>query len=325
MKTRRLASFAVAVVAIAVPLALAAQTFPTKVVRVVTPFPTGITPDIAARVLADRLSKVWNQQVIVEPRPGAHGFIAIGALKKAAPDGHELGFVSNAHLAINPNLFRSVPYDAEKDFALVSLVYRAPFFVAVSANGPYRNIADLIADAKARPGKLNYSSPYVGSPPHLGGALFAFLIGAPMQHVPYKEGPQVYASVVNGDVHWSLGTIGSTLPLVKAGKLKLVAIAAKKRMPSHPDVPTVEEAGGPAGHEVDSWSGVVAPQGTPAKIVQRLNTDIVAALANAEVQAGLQRLGVDPAPTNSTEFGAIVRSELKKYAELVKRTGATAE
>jgi tripartite-type tricarboxylate transporter receptor subunit TctC len=302
------------------------QEFPRKPVRIISPYPTGITPDAAARLVADKLTKAWGQNVIVDPRPGANGFIAIGIARKAEADGHQLLLAGNAHLAINPNLFRSVPYDPVQDFVPLSTIYRAPFFVAVAAAGPLRSVPDLIARAKASPGKVSYSSPYIGSPPHLGAALLAYMTGTQMLHVAYKEGPQIYIAVANGEVDWALGTLGSTNPLVGAGRLKLIAIAAKSRLPSHPDVPTVVEAGGPAGYEVDTWVSFVAPRGTPAALARRISADIASALAQPDLQERYRAtLGVEPFATAPAQMGELLRADLKSYGALIKRTGITAE
>jgi tripartite-type tricarboxylate transporter receptor subunit TctC len=302
-----------------------AQGFPSKPVKIVSPYPNGLTPDIAVRAVAERLTRTWGQPVIVEPRPGANGFIAIGQAKKATPDGYELLLAGQSHLSINPRLFKSVPYDPEKDFAPLSLIYRTVFFVAVKADGPYKGIPELIAAAKASQKKLSYSSPYVGSPPHLGAAEFAYLTGTQMVHVPYKEAAQVYISVANGDVDWALGSIGSTLPLTKAGKLKLLAIAAKARDPEHPDIPTVAQAGGPAGYEVDTWVSLVAPAGTPPDLVRRLSADIAAAVADPEVKERFKGIGVDPVSGTPAELAELVKRDLAAYGDIVKRTGVTAE
>lgn len=302
-----------------------AQNFPAKPVKIVSPYPNGLTPDIAVRAVAERLTRTWGQPVIVEPRPGANGFIAIGQAKKAAPDGYELLLAGQAHLSINPRLFKSVPYDSEKDFVPLSLIYRTVFFIAVKADGPYKSIPELVAAAKTSQKKLSYSSPYVGSPPHLGAAEFAYLTGTQMVHVPYKEAAQIYISVANGDVDWALGSIGSTLPLTKAGKLKLLAIAAKARDPDHPDIPTVAQAGGPAGYEVDTWVSLVAPAGTPPDLVRRLSGDIATAVADPEVRERYKGIGVDPATTTPAELAELVKRDLAAYGDIVKRTGVTAE
>jgi len=302
-----------------------AQNFPSKPVKIISPYPNGLTPDIAVRAVAERLTRTWGHPVIVEPRPGANGFIAIGQAKKAAPDGYELLLAGQAHLSINPRLFKSVPYDSEKDFVPLSLIYRTVFFIAVKADGPYQSIPELIAAAKTSQKKLSYSSPYVGSPPHLGAAEFAYLTGTQMVHVPYKEAAQIYISVANGDVDWALGSIGSTLPLTKAGKLKLLAIAAKARDPDHPDIPTVAQAGGPAGYEVDTWVSLVAPAGTPPDLVRRLSGDIATAVADPEVRERYKGIGVDPATSTPAELAELVKRDLAAYGDIVKRTGVTAE
>jgi tripartite-type tricarboxylate transporter receptor subunit TctC len=301
------------------------QAFPSKPVRIISPYPNGLTPDIAARAVADRLSRTWNQPVIVEPRPGANGFIAIGAAKKAAPDGHELLLAGQAHLSINPNIFPKAPYDAEQDFVPLSQIYRTPFFIAVATGGPYKSVSDLIAAAKTSKRKLTYSSPYVGSPPHLGAALFAHLIGAEMVHVPFKDGAQIYISVANGDVDWALGSVGSVLPLLKAGKLKLIAFAQKSRFPEYPDVPTVVEAGGPTGYEVDTWVSLVAPRGTPGELARRISSDIGAALADAAVKERFKGIGVDPVPSTPAQLAELIRNDTKVYGAIVRAAGVKAE
>src|SRR5205814_578548 len=210
------------------------------------------------RVVADKLSKMWSQPVIVEARPGASGFIAIEAVKNAVPDGHELLVVSDAHVAINPSLYRKLPYDPQRDFVPVAMFYHTPFYLAVAAAGPYQSVRALIDAAKTKPDAVSYGSSYVGSPSHLGSAEFEYLTGTKMIHAPYKDQSQMYVGIANGDVGWAFSTLGSALPLIQAGRIKLIAIAAKQRLKTQPDVPTVAEAGGPAGLEVDSWLALVA-------------------------------------------------------------------
>jgi tripartite-type tricarboxylate transporter receptor subunit TctC len=302
-----------------------AQPFPTRGVRIVSPYPAGISPDVAARVVAEQLAKAWHQQVLLDPRPGANGFIAIGAAKKAAPDGHELLLAGNAHLAINPNLFRTIPYDPVGDFAPISLIYRAPFFIVVSRLGPFKTVKDVIAAAKAHPDKLGYSTPYVGSPPHLGGALLAHLTHTKMLAVHYKDGAQLYTSVANGEVGFSVATVGSVTHLVSAGKLKLLAIAAPARLASEPDVPTAKEVGLPPGYEVDSWVGFVALRGTPPEVVRRISQDVTRALGQPDVKERYRNLGLEPTAATPEELAGIIRTDLKRYAEQVKRIGIQPE
>ena len=308
----------------AATLALA-QTFPTKIVKITAPYSSGAGPAVFTRVLADKLARAWSQQVVVDPRPGASGFIAIESVKNAPPDGHELLVVSNAHVAINPALYKKLPYDSEKDFVPVAMIYRTPFFLTVSASGAYPTVARLIAAAKANPGEVSYGSSYVGSPSHLGAAEFEFLTGTKMIHAPFKDQSQMYVAIANGDVGWAFSTLGSALPLMQAGKLKLIAVAARQRQKTLPEVPTVEESGGPAGFEVDSWLAIVAPRGTPPDIVRRINAEVNRQLADPDVIAQLQTFGFQAAPGTPEQLAAIFRADAKKYGELVRRTGATAD
>jgi tripartite-type tricarboxylate transporter receptor subunit TctC len=302
-----------------------AQTFPSKVVKITAPYAAGAGPAIFTRMMADKLAKAWSQPVIVDAKPGASGFIAIEAVKNAAPDGHELLVVSNAHVAINPALYKTLPYDPRKDFVPVAMFYRTPFFLTVATAGPYQSVQALIGAAKANPGTVSYGSSYVGSPSHLGSAEFEFLTGTKMIHVPYKDQSQMYVAIAGGDVGWAFSTLGSALPLMQSGRLKLIAIAARHRLATLPDVPTLEEAGGPAGMVVDAWLAVVAPRGTPVEIVRRINADINRQLADPEVLEQLRRFGFEPAPGTPEQLAEVIRTEEKKFAELVRRTGATAD
>jgi tripartite-type tricarboxylate transporter receptor subunit TctC len=302
-----------------------AQSFPTKVVKITAPYSSGAGPAIFMRVMADKLSRLWGQQVIVDSRPGASGFIAIEAVKNAAPDGHEILVVSNAHVAINPALYKKLPYDPQKDFVPVARIYYTPFFITVSTSGPYASVPALIAAAKTNPGHISYGSSYVGSPSHLGSAEFEFLTGTKMIHIPYKEQSQMYVAIASGDVSWAFSTLASALPLMKSGRLKLLAIATKQRLKTQPDVPTVEEAGGPAGFAIDSWLALLAPRGTPPEIVRRINADVNRQLADPEVLERMQFLGFEPAPSTPEQLAELIRSDTARYAELVRRTGATAE
>src|SRR5947207_685626 len=302
-----------------------AQTYPATVFKIPAPYSAGAGPAVFTRVLAEKLSRAWSQQVLVDPRPGASGFIAIEAVKNGVPDGHELLVVSNAHVAINPALYKKLPYDPDRDFVPVALFYRTPFFLTVASAGPYQNLRALIAAAKANPGTVTYGSSYVGSPSHLGSAEFEFLTGTKMIHVPFKDQSQMYVSIANGDVGWAFSTLGSALPLIQSGKVKLIAIASKQRLKTQPDVPTIEEAGGPAGFEVGSWLALVAPRGTPPDVVRRINADVNRALADPDVQLQLKNFGFDAAPGTPEQFAETIRTDAKKFGEVVRRTGARAD
>jgi tripartite-type tricarboxylate transporter receptor subunit TctC len=310
--------------ALAAPGILSAQTFPTRPVKISAPYSAGAGPAVFTRVVADKLAKAWGQPVVVDARPGASGFIALEAVKNAAPDGHELIVVSNAHVAINPWLYRKLPYDADKDFVPVAMFYRTPFFLIAASAGPFDTVPALVAAAKAKPGTVSYGSSYVGSPSHLGSAEFEFLTGTKMIHVPFKDQSQMYVAVANGDVSWAFSTLGSALPLVQGGRLKLVAIAARQRAKALPDVPTLVEAGGPD-MVVDSWLAIMAPRGTPPQVVQRINADVNRALADPDVQDKLRTFGFEAAPGTPEQLGEFIAAESKRFAELVRRTGATAE
>jgi len=320
-----LRSLGIVLVASAVSAAAIAQPFPTKTVRLDAPFSAGAAPVTLTRVVAEKLSKTWGQPVIVEPKPGGSGFIAIEAVKNAAPDGHELLVASNAHVAINPALYQKLPYDPEKDLVPVAMFYRTPFFVVVKADGPYPSVPALIAAAKANPGTVSYGSSYVGSPSHLGSAEFEYRTGTRMIHVPYRDQSQMYVGIAGGDIGWAFSTLGSALPLIQAGKIKILAIAAKERLKTLPDVPTLEEAGGPAGLEVDSWLGLMAPRGTPPELIRRINAEVNRQLADAEVLEQMRRLGFEPAPGTPEQFAQVIAADAKKYGELVRRTGAKAD
>ena len=301
-----------------------AQEFPSKPLRIISPNATGFAPDIALRIVAEAIGKGLGQPVVVEARPGANGFIALEAAKRAAADGYTLVAAGQPQLAVIPKLFKKVPYEAE-DFAPLSTIYSAPFYLAVNVNASYKSVRDLIAAARANPGKLTYSSPYVGSPPHMGGALLAFGTGTQMLHIPYKEAVQVYSAVGTGDVDLALGTIGSVSPMLKAGRVRLLAIAARSRASSYPEVPTVEESGGPAGFQIDVWNALLVPRGTPPAIIARLNAAIVAALRLPDIQQRYRQSGLEPVSSTPAAITEMIQGDQRIYGELIARTGIAAE
>ena len=297
----------------------AAQGFPSRTVKITMPHSSGVAPSIFMRLIAEKLAAGWGRQVIVENRPGASGFIAIEAVKGAPRDGHELLALANSHLTINPALYRKLPYDPEKDFVPVAMALYASFFVTVATNGPYQSVPALIAAAKANPGGITYSSSYVGSPSHLGAAEFEYLTGTKMVHVPYKDQSQMYIGIANGDIHWAFSTIGSALPLIKAGRIKVIAVAARKRIASAPDVPTVEEAGGPAGFEIDSWIGLFAPAKTPPAVIARLQQEIAA--ASGELKPRFETSGGELMEMPPDKLNGFVKSEYDKWLNVIREAG----
>jgi tripartite-type tricarboxylate transporter receptor subunit TctC len=310
--------------ALTVGLALAAQaqSFPSKPVRIITPFPVGSGPEGVARLVADKLSKSWGQPVTVENRPGGNGFIAIDAFKRGATDGHDLIQLDNVHLTAYPHLLKKLPYDAKTDFDVLQPLFKTYFFFTTAANSPYKNVADIVADAKANPGKLNYGSWSVGNPVHLGSALFETVTGTEMQHVVYKETTQLYTGVSTGELAFAMGTSATAGPLYRAGKLKFVAIAAPKRLPAYKDVPTVAEAGGPKDFEVSGWTAIAAPKGLPKAVADKINADIAKALAEPDVREKFVSFGYEPFTPNREQFYAYIQAESARLAAVIVKAKA---
>jgi len=303
-----------------------AQTYPSKPVKLTAPYSAGAGPAVFMRVIAEKLTKYWNQQVIVDSRPGASGFIAIEAVKNAPADGYELLVAANSHMTVNPAIFRDkLPYDPQKDFAPVATVFVTPFFITVKSDGPLASVPALIAAAKASPGALTYGGPYVGSPSHLGGADFEFRTGTTMTFVPYKDQSQMYVSIANGELSWAFSTIGSALPLMRAGKIKLLAIGAKQRSASAPEVPTVGEAGGPQGFEVLSWMALFAPRATSAEIVGKVNAAVARALGEPDVLERMKSFGFEPFVSTPAQLADLIRADTRTNTALVERIGVKPE
>jgi tripartite-type tricarboxylate transporter receptor subunit TctC len=296
-----------------------AQSYPAKPVKVITPFPAGSGPDSALRLVADRLSKMWGQQVLVENRPGANGFIALGAAKGAAPDGYTLAQASSAQLSTHRLVYKSMPYDPVTDFEAITPLFRNHFFIVVPTASSWKSVGDLIAAAKAKPNGLSYGSEFVGSPGHLGAALLEASTGTQMMHVPFKETTQLFTAVGTGDVQWAFGTAGTAGAAVRSGKARLLALAAPKRLAAFPDVPTVAESGGPAGFEVGASTVMLAPKGTPKAIVDRINADIAKVVAEPEVRERFAAFGYEAWPLTPAETAAAMDADAKRYAEIIKR------
>jgi tripartite-type tricarboxylate transporter receptor subunit TctC len=298
---------------------LHAQSFPSKPVRIITPFPAGSGPDSALRLVADRLSKQWGQQVLVENRPGANGFIALGAAKAAAPDGYTLAQASSAQLSTHRLVYKSMPYDPVKDFETITPLFRNHFFIVVPTASPWKNVGDLVAVAKAKPNGLAYGSEFVGSPGHLGAALLENATGTQMMHVPFKETSQLFNAVGSGDVQFAFGTAGTAGAAIRSGKARFLALGAPKRLAAFPDVPTVAEAGGPAGFEVGASTVLLAPKGTPKAIVDQVNAYVAKAVADPEVRERFAAFGYETWPLTPVETAAAMEADTKRYADIIKR------
>lgn len=297
-----------------------AQDYPSKPVRILTPFPVGSGPDGIARLLADKLSRAWGKPVVVENRPGGNGFVAIDAFKRGAVDGHDLIQLDNVHLTAYPHLLKNLPYDPAKDFEPLLPLFKAYFFVTTSKAGPYKTLGNLMADAKAKPGQLNYGSWSVGNPVHLGTARLAAATGTDMVHVIYKETSQLYTSVANADLAFALGSSGSTGSLYRAGKLSYLAVAAPRRLAAFPDVPTFGEAGGPPNFEVSGWTTLATPPNLPRAVTDKIRRDIEKALSEPSVLEKFTSFGYEPFPTTRDGFAHYIKDESAAMAEVIRTT-----
>ncbi len=306
-------------VAAAHPTSAVAQTYPVKPVRSVAPYSPGSGPDAVMRILSERLSRSWGQQLVIDNKPGANGFLAISDAKRAAPDGYTLLQVDNTHMALQPHVFKQLPYDPVKDFEPVAPVYFTNFFVVVAANSPWNNVGDLIKAAKAAPGDITYGSWGIGSVAHVGATMLEAATNSKMMHVPFKDMGSVYTSVATGDIKWAFGTAATAGPMYQAKKVKFLALAAPKRLPGYADVPTVAEAGGPAGFEVKTWVGLFAPTGTPKATIDKLNADVGNVLATAEVKDRLATFGFEPYIGPPSELTEAMKRDSRMFGEVVKR------
>jgi len=311
--------FAAVLLALLNTLAVA-QTYPSKPVRIISPYPPGGGNDILARAISPKLGELLGQQVIVENRPGANTIIGTEAVSKAMPDGYTMILVPSSH-AINSSLYKKLPYDAIKDFAPITLVGSGPLILALHPSMPTRSVRELVALAKARPDVLTYGSAGNGASGHLAGVLFGNLTSTRLVHIPYKGSAPVITDLLGGQISMTFGTSLAVLPHVKAGKLRALASCGAKRTPAAPDLATVAEAGVP-GYAASLWYGLLAPARTPRDIVMRLNSEVLKVLALDEVRERLAGQGVDPYPSTPEEFAGLIAVDLEKWARVVKVSGA---
>ena len=313
-------SLAIAASAFAGDIA-SAQSYPTKPIRMLVGYVPGGATDLGARMLAARFGETLGQQVIVDNRSGASGMIATGLLARAAPDGYTLMVVDSAHVA-NPAVNEKMPYDTLKDIAGVSLILRVPMLLLVNPSFPAKSVKDLVALAKANPGKYNYGSAGLGSTMYLVGELFKSSFGIDLAEVAYKGGGPALADVASGQIPITWLSIAGALPFVKAGRVRALAISGRERSPSAPEVPTIAESGLP-GFEFYLWNVLIAPAGMPRSIMTRLNSETVAALKHAETQERLVGLGAEPAPSTPQEADAYIRSEVERWIRILKPAAQT--
>ncbi|HEV8518158.1 MAG TPA: tripartite tricarboxylate transporter substrate binding protein [Burkholderiales bacterium] len=300
------------------------QSYPTKPVRMVVPFAAGAgSNDIMARLIAQRLSERFGEQVVVDNRPGASGIIGTDIVAKALPDGYTILMMSLT-FSVNPSLFSKLPYNTEKDFLPVTMVASAPLMLVVHPSLPVKSVQEFIAHAKANPGKLNFGSGGPGTTPHLAGEMLKTMSGIQVTHVPYKGGAPALADLIGGQIQFMLENIPGTLPFAKAGKLRALAITDLKRSPSLPDLPTLDESG-VKGYQIVGWNGLFVPAGTAQAIVNKLHAEVVAALALPEVKQRLATMGADGVGDTPQHFAAFIKSEIPKWAKVVKDAGLKVE
>ena len=298
-----------------------AQTFPTKPVKLVVPFPPGGPLDSVGRAIADKLTQVWGQPVVVDNKPGAGGNIGADIVAKSAPDGYTIVMGALSTHAVNPSLYPTMPYDAVKDFAPITLVAVTPNVLVVNPSLPVHSVKELIAYAKANPGKLSFGSGSTGSAGHLAGELFKADTGVDMVHVPYKGGAPAMQALLAGDTQLMFDNLANSMPQVKAGKLRALAVTTAQRSKLAPDLPTMAEAGVP-GFDISTWFGLLAPAGTPPAVIAKWNADVTKILEAPEMRERLTLQGAEAAPMTPQQFGAFIATELSKYAHIVKTSGA---
>jgi tripartite-type tricarboxylate transporter receptor subunit TctC len=315
-----LAKFTLLAVAVAASPAFAAD-YPIKPIRIVVPFSAGGTSDFLARAIAAKLDGALGQTVIIDNKPGAGGNIGSDAVAKADPDGYTLLLGTVGTHAINSSLYKKMPYDAMKDFAPVTLVAEVPNMLVVHPSVPAKSVQELLALAKAKPGSLTFASSGNGSSIHLSGELFKSLAGVDMLHIPYKGSSPAVSDLLGGQVNMMFDNMPSSLPHVKAGKLRALAVTSAKRSPAMPDLPTLAETG-ITGYDAAAWFGVLAPAGTPPDVIKKLNTEIVKVLNMPEVAARLSVQGAVPTTNTPEQFAAYIKSETAKWAKVVKASGA---
>lgn len=304
----------------AAPMAQAAETWPSRPVRFIVPYPPGGTTDIVARGIGGKLTEKYNQQFVVDNRGGASTIIGADLMAKAAPDGYTILLATATTLSINPNVVSKLPYDTLRDFAPVTQTVYVPFVIAAHPSVAANTMPELLALARAKPGSISYSTPGTASTNHLGGALLEYITGVKLLHVPFKGSGPAAAAVVGGQVSFVITGIATVLPFSKPGKLKILAFASEKRHPNFPDIPSTGEAG-VKGYESGTWFSVVGRAGTPRPIINQMNKDIIAALNSPDLKGRLESIGFDIRTQSPEEFTKFIKDDLALTAKVIKSAG----
>lgn len=301
-----------------------AQQYPTKPIRIVTPYNPGGTADIMARLVAQTLTQAWGQQVVVENRAGASGMIGADVVAKAAPDGYTLLAAYVTEIAIVPSLFPKATYDPVKDFAPVALTALTPMILVMTPSVPAKSVKDFAMLAKSKPKQLAYASAGNGSPAHLAGELLQRAAGIELTHVPYKGGGQALTDTLAGHTALFFSSMPSAMPHIKAGKLRAIAVSSAKRSSAAPEVPTVAESGG-FDFDIGAWNGLFAPARTPVDIINKLNAEVTRGLTAPDLRERLSREGADTASWSAEQFRSFVNAEIAKFARIIKEAGVKAD
>lgn len=297
------------------------QAYPSKPIRLVVPFPPGGSLDVVARAIGQKLTEAWGQPIVIDNRPGAGGNIGADLVAKSAADGYTILEGALSTHAVNVSLYGKMPYDPVRDFAPITLVAVTPNVLVVNPSFPVNSVSELIAYAKAHPGKLSFGSGSNGSAGHLAGELFKSEAGVDMVHVPYKGGAPALQALLAGDTQLMFDNLANSTPQLKAGKLKALAVTTAKRSTLAPELPTLAETGLP-GFDIYTWWGFMAPAGTPKEIVAKWNAEVRRILGTPEMKQFFAQQGAEPAPTTPEQFAALIESEIPKYAKIVKASGA---
>ncbi len=308
--------------ALCIPAQVLAQAWPAKPVRLIVPFPPGGSTDIVARIVAQKVSERLGQSLVVENRGGAGGTVGTEAAAKAPKDGYTLTVASTSTHVVAPSVYLKLGYDPVKDFAPVSLIAVSPYLLVVNPSLEAKSLKDLIALAKARPGRLNYASAGTGSTTHLSMEMLKNAAGVYIVHIPYNGNGPAGSAVVAGQVEVLFGSLPAVLPFVRSGRVRALAVGTPVRSPSLPEVPTVAESGFP-GFDASLWLAIMAPTGTPGAVVERLNTELRAVIGNPETADMLSKAGAEPLLSSPAELAALVRDGVAKYAKIVKQAGVT--
>jgi len=301
-----------------------AQPYPAKPIRIIVPFPAGGTADIMARVVGQKMTETWGQQVLIDNRSGAGGNIAADLAARSAPDGYTLFLCTVGTHAVHQTLYEKLPFDPIKDFSAVAYIAGVPNVVVVHPSIPVKSVKELIGFIKARPGRINFGSSGTGSSVHMSGEMLKVMAGLDMTHIPYKGNPQAVTDLMAGQIELMITNMPSVIPYIQSGRLRALAVTTKARSPALPDLPTMEEAGLP-GYESSAWFGLVSPAAVPRDIVSKLNAEVMRIVGLEDVKRNLASQGAYPLVMTPEEFGAFMKAETAKWAKIVKASGARAD